>query len=133
MAKKAILCVDDERIILTSLRDQITHHFGGRYLCELAESADEALEVIEELTQDGVSILIIVSDWLMPHMKGDEFLIRVHQQFPGIVKVLLTGHADEDAIERTRKYANLHSYIPKPWDEETLIEILETGLEDVNE
>ncbi len=133
MGKKAILCVDDERIILTSLRDQITHHFGGRYLCELAESADEALEVIEELTEEDVSILIIVSDWLMPSMKGDEFLIRVHQQFPGIVKVLLTGYADEEAIQRTREKANLHSYIPKPWDEETLIKILETGLEDTTE
>lgn len=130
MGKKAILCVDDERIILTSLRDQITHHFGNRYLCEIAESADEALEVIEELTEDNVSILIIVSDWLMPSMKGDEFLIRVHQQFPGIVKVLLTGYADEEAIERTREKANLHSYISKPWDEETLIKVLETGLED---
>lgn len=130
MGKKAILCVDDERIILTSLRDQITHHFGNRYLCELAESADEALEVIEELNQEDVSILIIVSDWLMPNMKGDEFLIKVHEQFPSIVKVLLTGYANEDAIIRTREQANLYSYIPKPWDEQTLLDILETGLED---
>ncbi|MEC4806595.1 MAG: response regulator [Jaaginema sp. PMC 1079.18] len=130
MGKKAILCVDDERIILTSLRDQITHHFGKRYRCELAESADEALEVIEELNKEDVSILIIVSDWLMPNMKGDEFLIRVHQQFPHIVKVLLTGYANEEAIIRTREQANLYSYIPKPWDEETLLKILETGLED---
>jgi len=133
MPKKAILCVDDEKIVLLSLRDQLTHHFGDRYIYEFAESADEALEVIEELNQDGVKILIIVSDWLMPNMKGDEFLIKVHQQFPDIVTVLLTGQADEEAIEQTRKYANLHRYISKPWDEKLLIEALRSGLEGTDE
>jgi len=133
MIQKAILCVDDEKIVLMSLRDQLRNYFGDRYIYEFAESADEALEVIEELNQDEVKILIIVSDWLMPNMKGDEFLIKVHQQFPDIVTVLLTGQADEDAIERTRQYANLHRYIPKPWDEETLIEVLRAGLEETNE
>jgi len=133
MSRKAILCVDDEKIVLLSLRDQLTHHFGNRYIYEFAESADEALEVIEELNEDEIKILIIVSDWLMPNMKGDEFLIRVHQQFPDIVTVLLTGQADEAAIERTRHYANLHRYIPKPWDEESLIEALRSGLEEIDE
>jgi len=133
MPKKAILCVDDERIILTSLRDQLNNHFGKRYLYEFAESADEALEVIEEFNEDDIAILIIVSDWLMPGMKGDEFLVQVHQRFPNIVKVLLTGQANEEAIERARKYANLHRYLPKPWDEATLIEVLESGLEGKDE
>jgi CheY-like chemotaxis protein len=133
MPKKAILCVDDERIVLLSLRDQLTHHFGDRYMYEFAESADEALEVIEELQEDGVKLLVIVSDWLMPNMKGDEFLIQVHQKFPDIVKVLLTGQANEEAVDRTRQYANLHRYLPKPWDEATLIEVLESGLEESDE
>ncbi len=127
--KKAILCVDDEEIILTSLRDQLHNHFGNRYIYEFAESADEALEVISELDEDDVEILIIVSDWLMPNMKGDEFLIRVHEQFPNIIKVMLTGHADEAAIERTRQNANLHRCLYKPWTEEELIETLVSGLE----
>ncbi|MGB5960624.1 MAG: response regulator [Coleofasciculaceae cyanobacterium] len=133
MSEKAILCVDDERMILLSLRDQLTYHFGKQYSYEFAESADEALEIIEELNKDGINLLIIVSDWLMPNMKGDEFLIKVHQKFPNIVKVLLTGQADEEAIERTQKQANLHRYLPKPWDEATLIEVLSSGLEKMNE
>lgn len=133
MPKKTILCVDDERIILTSLRDQLTNHFGKRYEYEFAESVEEALEVIEDLNEDGSEILIIVSDWLMPEMKGDEFLIKVHKRFPQIVKVLLTGQADDEAIERTKQFANLHRYLPKPWDESTLIEVLESGLEQKDE
>ena len=129
-SKPAILCVDDERIILTSLRDQIERHFGKQYQCELAQSADEALEVLAELNEDGVSTLIIVSDWLMPGMKGDELLILVHQQFPKIEKILLTGQADEAAIDRTRRYAGLHRYLTKPWDEDTLINVIAAGLEE---
>jgi CheY-like chemotaxis protein len=125
---KAILCVDDERIVLVSLRDQISKHFGDRYRYEVAESADEAWEVIEELSNDDIKVLVIVSDWLMPGMRGDEFLIRVHERFPSIVTVLLTGHADETAIERARQYANLHAYIAKPWAEETLIDIIQSGI-----
>lgn len=127
--KATFLCVDDERIVLLSLRDQIAKHFGDRYRYEVAESADEAWEVIEEIYSEGVRILILVSDWLMPGIRGDEFLIQVHQQFPDIIKVMLTGHADETAIERARQYANLHACIAKPWSEETLIQLIKVGLE----
>ncbi len=130
---KAILCVDDERIVLVSLRDQISKRFGDHYRYEVAESADEAWEVIEELSDDDIKLLIIVSDWLMPGIKGDEFLIQVHARFPGIITVLLTGHADEAAIERARQYANLHAYIAKPWTEENLMNIIQSGLEKFND
>jgi CheY-like chemotaxis protein len=133
MPNKAILCVDDERIILLSLRDQIFKHFGDRYRYEFAESVGEAWEVIEELHQEGVKILIIVSDWLMPDIRGDEFSIQVHQRFPDIVTVLLTGQADEAAVERAYQYAKLHAYVPKPWDERTLIDLIKTGLEKFHE
>jgi CheY-like chemotaxis protein len=126
---KAILCVDDERIVPVSLRDRISKYFGDRYRYEMAESADEAWEVIEELCEDDIRLLIIVSDWLMPGIKGDEFLIAAHKRFPDIVTVLLTGHADETAIERARQFTNLHAYIAKPWTEEAPIGIIQSGLE----
>ncbi|MCB0478361.1 MAG: response regulator, partial [Crocinitomicaceae bacterium] len=82
MGKKTILCLDDERTILTSLKGQLRRNFGSEYGYEFAESPEEALELIEELKQEDIDILLIVSDWLMPEMKGDEFLIKVHQKFP---------------------------------------------------
>lgn len=133
MSDRAILCVDDESIVLLSLRDQISRYFGDRYRYEFAESVDEAWEVMEELNLDAIRVLVIVSDWLMPGVKGDEFLIQVHQRFPNIVTVLLTGQADELAIDRTRKFANLYAYIPKPWDEKILISVIQSGLEKFNE
>ncbi len=128
MSKKVILFVDDEKIILQSLKAQIKKHFGTQYVYEFAESGEEAWELIEELNKDGAQILLIVSDWLMPNMRGDELLIQIHQRFPDIVKVMLTGQADETAISRTRQEANLHSCLHKPWSEQELIHTLQSGL-----
>jgi len=128
MQSKAILCVDDEEIVLMSLKEQIEDHFGDNFMYEVAESAEEAWEVIEDLDTEDVEILVIVSDWLMPGIKGDEFLIAVHQKFPKIVKVILTGQADEKAIERAIKEANLHRCLRKPWKVDELIETIQSGL-----
>ncbi len=129
MPKKAIRCVDDEKTVLTSLRKQLIKRFGSRYHYEIAENAEEAWEVIEDLYEDGIEILVIVADWLMPGVKGDEFLIQVNRRFPRIVKVMLTGQADEEAVERARKYAGLHRCLYKPWSEEDLVEAIKAGLE----
>ncbi len=129
MPHSAILCVDDEPTVLRSLRDQISKNFGDSHLCEIAESVDEAWEVIDELKEEEVTILVIISDWLMPGVKGDEFLVELHQRFPNIVTMMLTGQADESAIERVRQHANLHAYIAKPWAEETLVGEIQSGLQ----
>lgn len=102
MTKTAILCVDDERIILASLREQLLRNFGDRYYYECAENAEEAWDVIEDLHQEKIKVLVIVSDCLMPGIKGDEFLIQVHQKFPDIITIMLSGQADETAIARSR-------------------------------
>lgn len=128
MSNTAILCVDDETVILESLKEQLKRRFGNQYMYEAAESAQEAWEIIEELHEEDVKVVIIVSDWLMPEMKGDEFLIKVHQKYPEIVTVMLTGQADDAAIERAKKEANLYYCLRKPWTEEELAHIITSSV-----
>jgi CheY-like chemotaxis protein len=128
MKKKVILCVDDEPMILESLEIQLRAHFGDRFLYESAESASEAIEVIEDLVGNGLRLLVIVSDWLMPGVRGDEFLIEVNERFPGIIKVLLTGQADDAAIQRAWNVAQIHRCLAKPWSPEELFETIQSGL-----
>lgn len=130
MSNKAILFVDDEGVILETLKEQLKRLFGHQYIYEPASSADEAWEILEDLMDEEVEVLIIVSDWLMPGMKGDEFLIQVHQKYPRIVKVLLTGQADEAAIARAHQEADLHCHMNKPWTEAELADAILSGLED---
>ncbi len=124
----AILCVDDEPVILTSLTEQIRAHFGKRFSYETALDGREALEVLDDLNAEGVKTIVIVSDWLMPGMRGDELLVKIHQRFPDTVKVLLTGQADRHAVERAQTEANLYSYLQKPWSREELLHVLESGI-----
>jgi CheY-like chemotaxis protein len=129
MSKPAILCVDDEAMILNSVLRQLQNAFDHKYTYEAAENAEEALEIIEELQEENIQVIAIVSDWLMPGMKGDEFLVEAHKISPETIKILLTGQADEEAIERARQQADLYSYIPKPWSDRELIDCIKSGIE----
>lgn len=129
MSKLIILCVDDETMVLKSIRDQLKRHFGNKdYVIEIAEGAEEALEFIEELDKDQKKIVIVISDWLMPGMKGDEFLFTVHKISPDTIKIMLTGQADESAITNAKEKAHLYKCIFKPWDEKYLVDTIEKGI-----
>ncbi|MGB3402035.1 MAG: response regulator [Microcoleaceae cyanobacterium] len=128
MCETAIFCVDDEPSILKALKEQLQRCFGSKYIYEVAESVEEAWDVIDELAEDNIKVLLIISDWLMPDVKGDVFLAEVHQRFPKIVTVMLTGQADEDAIERARQQANLYACMQKPWTEEELQQVISKAL-----
>lgn len=128
MEKGVLLCVDDEIIVLTALKDQLRRAFGSDFHIDVAESAEEALELLDELALDGHELLVIVSDWLMPGMKGDEFLIRAHERFPSVVKIMLSGQAESAAVDRARREAGLHDFLAKPWNAEALVESINQGL-----
>lgn len=133
MNKKAIVCVDDENIILDSLGEQIENMFGSEFIYENAENAEEGMDLLEDLTKEGIKVMVIVSDWLMPGKKGDEFLIEVHKRFPNIVKIMLTGQADPSALENAKTNANLYAHLSKPWTSGQLEEIIRSGIKKINE
>ncbi|MEG4169769.1 MULTISPECIES: response regulator [unclassified Microcoleus] len=127
MNKPIILCVDDEPDILNTLKIQLKNEFKNDYFYELAESGDEALDILEEF-QEEAQVIVVVSDWLMPGIKGDELLIKVHQKYPKIIKVMLTGQADAAAVQRAVEEADLYCCLYKPWQSKDLIETIKSGL-----
>lgn len=126
MEKPVIICVDDEKIILNSIKTQLKENYGNTFLYETAESANEALEIIDEIMEDITVKLIVISDWLMPGIKGDEFLIKVHNKYPNALKIMLTGQADYKSIEKTVKEASLYKCIRKPWVETELFSCIDS-------
>ena len=120
MKTSAIICVDDEPFVLESLKEQLKRYFGGRYYIEVAQSGEEALEIVEDLQEEGIDVPLIISDQIMPGMKGDELLIQLHDRYPKMLKIMLTGQASAEAVGRVVNAANLYRYIAKPWDETDL-------------
>jgi response regulator RpfG family c-di-GMP phosphodiesterase len=119
-------------MVLKSLESQLNHEFGSRYHIELAEGGEEALDLLDELGAEGYRTLVIISDWLMPEMKGDEFLVKAHEKFPHVLTLMLTGQADQQAVERTRNEANLYKLINKPWDAGDLMSAIRSGLAEID-
>ncbi len=120
MPKLAILCVDDEEVVLESLKEQLKRPFGKDFYIEIAESSEDALEIIQELQDDQIEVALVISDQIMPGMKGDEFLIQVHDRSPNTLKILLTGQASAEAVGNAVNHARLYRYIAKPWDQTDL-------------
>lgn len=126
MNRQAILCVDDDVIILLSIKQELKEHFGDRFVYETALKAKEALLLIDELLTEGVQLILIISDWLMPGMNGDEFLREVKRVHPTIKTMLLTGHASDAALDRIVAERLTNVILLKPWLHSDLIARVES-------
>ena len=120
-----IVCVDDEKIVLNSLNSQLSRNFGNDYNYEFAESAEEALEIIDELRDGNEEVIyVVISDWLMPGMKGDELLTEVRKKVKNVKTILLTGHVDSKIVQSIERTGNDIRCIYKPWNEAELIDLI---------
>jgi len=118
-AREHIICVDDEEGILTALRQQLVR-FEDEWEIDLARSAQEALELIDQLELESETVAMVIADQIMPGMKGVDLLEEVHRRHPQCIKILLTGQAGIDAVVQAINRAGLNHYIAKPWDEQDL-------------
>jgi DNA-binding NtrC family response regulator len=119
MNQPVILCVDDEQTILRSLKTELKQALNTDYIIETAEGGEEALELVEELLEEHYELPLVICDYIMPALKGDE--LRIHQISPATLKVMLTGQAALEAVGNAIKYAKLYHYIAKPWNTKELI------------
>jgi len=128
MKKSIVICVDDEKVVLISLKAQLQRSFNSGITIETAESAEEALSIVEDALNKNFDLPVIISDQIMPGMKGDEFLSIVHQKSKKTLNILLTGQADAEAVGRALNTAKLYRYISKPWDEQDLVMTIKEAL-----
>jgi DNA-binding LytR/AlgR family response regulator len=116
MSRPTILCVDDELIMLYSLKQQLTIEYGANFNIEIAQSGPEALSLFEETQKYGSDIPLVIADYIMPEMKGDELLYKIKQTAPHTQSILLTGQAALNGIKNALNNGGISGYITKPWD-----------------
>ena len=117
-----LLIVDDEEMVLSSLRSFLT--LETEYEVLTFSSAAEALEAV-----NGRTIDLVVSDYLMPGMTGIDFLLEVKKLQPHATRILLTGYADKENAIKAINEVGLYQYVEKPWDNNELKLIIQNGLE----
>lgn len=119
--RSTIVCVDDEKSLLNTLSEQLEVWLGGRYSIEKALSGDEALKIIHNCINNNRPISVVISDYIMPNMKGDELLEKINKIDSSIKKIMITNFSSTDGIIRAINRANIYRYISKPWDPKDLM------------
>jgi DNA-binding response OmpR family regulator len=104
---KRILLVDDESGILQTLRIILT---ADGYVVETAWSSKEALGIVKNERFD-----LVVTDFNMPGMKGDELALHIKEHWPGTPVVMLSGSA-EILRDCGRELSGVDILIDKPFN-----------------
>ena len=113
---KKILIVDDEIQILKSLNRLF---LDTDYEVDIAESGAQALEKLAQEEFD-----LVISDMRMPNMDGNTFLNKVKELYPKILRVILSGYADEKQVFKSLQNNTAKLYLYKPWNNESFINMI---------
>ncbi len=126
--KGFILCVDDQPEVVDMLLMQLENAVGDECVIEVAESAAEALKVLHELEAQGYVIELVITDEIMPGLKGSRFLEIIYEHDPDIMTMMLTGQAGLDDVIYAVNYGHLAKCLKKPWDYDELRETVQALL-----
>jgi two-component system NtrC family sensor kinase len=116
----SLLYVDDDRqnlFLFSTLLNQDYRVF----------TTDNGREALSLLRQH--SIQVIFADQRMPDMNGIQLLEAVSRDFPGIIRILVTGYADIDVVIDAINRGSVYRYISKPWDNDELLATIKNAVD----
>ncbi len=118
---KTVLFVDDEKSIRNAIERMYMERDDVR--CLFASSGQEGLDIIQQ-----EDVWVVVSDYLMPGMRGIEFLSKTRGVRPDTVRIMMTAYADIsiaiDAINKSEAYR----FVTKPWNNQELMATIDEAL-----
>ncbi|HEY6185120.1 MAG TPA: response regulator [Terriglobales bacterium] len=114
-----ILFVDDERSILDGYR----RLFRGEYEFDIALGPNLALEMLTKQ-----SYAVVIADMRMPEMDGAQLLAKIAAQYPGTVRIMLTGNSDMQTAVRAVNEGSVFRFLTKPCDKELLRTTIQAAL-----
>lgn len=107
-----VLCVDDEVNILQTLKRLLRKE---NYQLLTASSGKEGLEILANN-----DVHLVISDQRMPEMSGTEFLAEIKDRFPDVIRIILTGYTEVDAITESINRGHIYKFFLKPWNDDNL-------------
>ena len=116
-----ILFVDDEPNVLEAFSRSLRKDFD----VSVAQSGEEGLNLLKT---EG-PFAVVLSDMRMPGMDGIQFLRRAQEIAPDMVRMMLTGNADQQTAVNAVNEGNIFRFLTKPCPPEMLVGTLTAGLE----
>ena len=115
-----LLIIDDEEEVVKSLK----RNFRKKYQVHIATNAEEGYRLTQQFP-----VQVVISDQRMPGMKGTELFKKLRQERPDVVRLILTGYSDIDAIISAINDGSIFRYITKPWNPDELDAIVREAFE----
>ena len=121
MSKRRILLIDDEVFLCKLVKLNIEQ--TGRYEVATAHSGDEGLKRVEQEPFD-----LVITDFHMPGMNGEEVLARVKVLKPGCPVVLFSIFHDDKSVISRKTSVKADAMISKPFDHAQLVQLIDEVL-----
>ena len=121
MVEDYVLIVDDEPFVINSIRRVL---IDAGYMIFSAENAYKGLDILKTHP-----VKVVISDEMMPGMSGSEFLSQVRQQFPNVIRIMLTGQASIEAAMRAVNEGGIYRFFTKPWNDLDLRFAVKAGID----
>lgn len=123
--KYAVVCVDDDPHILQMLSFQLEKIIDSRCtLIEYFTNPEDVITNIKELATEEIDIVFILVDYQMPQMNGVQLIRTIKAINPKMECVMLSGQANSVQVAELTQDNLLTEFIHKPWDEQTLFDVL---------
>jgi two-component system, response regulator PhcR len=116
-ARQTVVYVDDEELA----RKYFARSAGADYEVLLAGDADEAMSILH---REGARVTILVTDFRMPGRDGDDLLRQVSQEYPHIVRILVTAYVDKHVLLDAVNTGEVFRILEKPLGVRTVREVL---------
>ncbi|MFY0600838.1 MAG: response regulator [Cyclobacteriaceae bacterium] len=118
--KYSLLYVDDEATNLRVFKSNFRKFFN----VFITENPLDAIQILKEN-----DIQVIVTDQRMPEMTGTELLEKILPDYPDMIKIILTGFTDIEAIKDGINRCGIYKYITKPWNFEEMKGVLDRAMD----
>ena len=125
--RKMVLCIDDNIEVLKSLRSQLRQSLVRDVRILLAEGSEDALKTLEVINLSHTDMLLIVSDWLMPNLNGEELIKLIEERWGPIMTIVLSGHITPESKSRLNELDQVLSVMSKPWNGEDLVRLIKSS------
>ncbi len=128
MPRPTLLVVDDVKECADGLVEQLGRALGPDYAIELAESPDEAREVLDALEAEGGTLALVLSDLIMPQQDGARLLVELHRRQPRALKLLYSGCPRASDLLYLLRHGRVDGLFTKPWTEAEVVALVQRCL-----
>lgn len=119
--KYAIVCVDDEPVIVELLSFQLKKLFNKEStFVETYTNPKEVEEGIDSIIAHGIQVIFMVVDYQMPLLNGAQLIRSIKAKYPMIKFFMLSGQANSSVVDQLLEEGILERFIAKPWSEKDL-------------